>query len=602
MSVCDKGDWRRWDQVRRRTCRRVRRPLEQAPLACPSALLPSLLRGLSRSASEEGMVLLDMHLLDYPSILDRVVNSMLLNDQVRKQDVEPLIHTLLLKHKWAGDNKFLPKNISFKNLAAIDLRKVSVVSLLDKRKPDSSRSSRKITNVPLYRDVEQGDKVSVTGTNQFPEQPAPSKQTSELLKRIPEGAEGAAILVGTVSYLVKPTTVFVRLAQGTSMPALLEIDIPVRFLFILLGPATDGLDYHQIGRSIGALMVNQTFQGVAYTADGGQDLKVAINNFLDTSVVLPPGHWDKKTLVGIAEMQREEMEKQAVRKAKRQRHAAEKEDKQQEPVDPLSRTGRLFGGMINDMRHRYPQYKSDVVDAINAQCIATTIFIFFACLSPAITFGTILGEETEQWMGVTEFLAVFCQSQDVEFLVFRWWVGSWILLFTLIVVALDGSALVRYFTRFTEEIFATLISFIFIFSCFKKLYYMYKYHPLLSLDDYCLTLNDSDPYDNETAANSSSYYADPINQPNTALIGTILMLGTFLLAYCLKLFRNSQFLGRSARRALGDFGVPIAIAMMTLIDIVLLHDTYTELDKEDADAKDNDDEEPDFYEQTHMPI
>lgn len=58
--------------------------------------------------------------------------------------------------------------------------------------------------------------------------------------------------------------------------------------------------------------------------------------------------------------------------------------------DPLKRTGRLFGGMINDVRRRYPHYLSDFKDALNAQCIATFFFIYFACLSPAITFGGLM--------------------------------------------------------------------------------------------------------------------------------------------------------------------------------------------------------------------
>lgn len=51
-------------------------------------------------------------------------------------------------------------------------------------------------------------------------------------------------------------------------------------------------------------------------------------------------------------------------------------------------------------------------------------------------------------------------------------------------------------------------------------------------------------------------------QPNTALLSTILMLGTFFIGYFLKEFRNSVFLGERTRRALGDFGVPIAILFM----------------------------------------
>lgn len=41
------------------------------------------------------------------------------------------------------------------------------------------------------------------------------------------------------------------------------------------------------------------------------------------------------------------------------------------------------------------------------------------------------------------------------------------------------------------------------------------------------------------------------------------------------MFRNSHFLGRNARRALGDFGVPISIALFVLIDY-LIPEVYTE--------------------------
>jgi len=64
-------------------------------------------------------------------------------------------------------------------------------------------------------------------------------------------------------------------------------------------------------------------------------------------------------------------------------------------------------------------------------------------------------------------------------------------------------------------------------------------------------------------------------QPNTALLSAILMFGTFFIGYFLRLFRNSQYLGRNARRALGDFGVPIAIVIMVLLDYGA-GDTFTE--------------------------
>lgn len=64
--------------------------------------------------------------------------------------------------------------------------------------------------------------------------------------------------------------------------------------------------------------------------------------------------------------------------------------------DPLRRTGRPFGGLIRDVRRRYPHYLSDFRDALNPQCLAAVIFIYFAALSPAITFGGLLGKERLQ--------------------------------------------------------------------------------------------------------------------------------------------------------------------------------------------------------------
>ena len=60
-------------------------------------------------------------------------------------------------------------------------------------------------------------------------------------------------------------------------------------------------------------------------------------------------------------------------------------------MDPLKRSGVPFGGLINDIRRRYPRYASDLRDALDIQCVAAVIFIYFAALSPTITFGGLLG-------------------------------------------------------------------------------------------------------------------------------------------------------------------------------------------------------------------
>merc|ERR1719189_2915567 len=165
---------------------------------------------------------------------------------------------------------------------------------------------------------------------------------------------------------------------------------------------------------------------------------------------------------------------------------------------------------------------------------------------------------------------------SIDFLPWRVWIGIWLVVIALVVAMFQGSVMVKYFTKFTKDIFAGLISLLFIFEAFNKLVNIFRAHPLQETYDYCTHLPDHCHIFNHTSemynATRLSCTADKIlettktPQPNTALMSMILMFGTFFIAYFLRLFRNSQYLGRNARRALGDFGVPIAIVIMVLVD------------------------------------
>lgn len=74
----------------------------------------------------------------------------------------------------------------------------------------------------------------------------------------------------------------------------------------------------------------------------------------------------------------------------------EEEEEGDQEVDPLKRSGIPFGGLIHDIRRRYPHYVSDLKDSLDMQCVAAVIFIYFAALSPTITFGGLLGKPTLQ--------------------------------------------------------------------------------------------------------------------------------------------------------------------------------------------------------------
>lgn len=57
----------------------------------------------------------------------------------------------------------------------------------------------------------------------------------------------------------------------------------------------------------------------------------------------------------------------------------------------------------------------------------------------------------------------FCQENHVEYLTMRAYIGTWLLIIALLVASVEGSVFIKVFTRFTEEIFASLISLLYIF-------------------------------------------------------------------------------------------------------------------------------------------
>lgn len=56
--------------------------------------------------------------------------------------------------------------------------------------------------------------------------------------------------------------------------------------------------------------------------------------------------------------------------------------------------------------------------------------------------------------------------------------GLWVATFCLVLVAMEASVLVRYFTRFTEEGFCALISLIFIYDAVGKMLTLTQAYPI----------------------------------------------------------------------------------------------------------------------------
>ncbi|XP_038591512.1 solute carrier family 4 member 1b (Diego blood group) [Micropterus salmoides] len=435
--------------------------------------------------------------------------------------------------------------------------------------------------------------------------------------------EASMVLVGALDFLERPTVVFVRLKEAVVLDSALEAPVPVRFVFVLVGPSKTDMDYHETGRAMAALMADKVFNQVAFQAKSVRELTDAVSGFMDCSIVIPPTEIQNEAMLSsIISFQRKLLNDRSrssdptLRRDSKARRVSISTGPP--PEDPLSRTGRPFGGMIRDIKRRYEYYKSDITDALNPQVLAAIIFIYFAALSPAITFGGLLADKVDNMMGVSELLIstsvlgiifcsvaaqpvlvigfsgpllvfeeaffAFCKSQGIEYIVGRVWVGVWLVIIVVIIVAFEGSFLVRFISRFTQEIFSILISLIFIYETFSKLGRIFKEHPLiLNYDHLNATLeNPWHPkveemviYDNATGNTTVTVNTIKPPYPNTALLSMCLMFGCFFIAFFLRQFKNGTFLPGKVRRLLGDFGVPISIFLMVVVDYNI-DDTYTQ--------------------------
>ena len=72
----------------------------------------------------------------------------------------------------------------------------------------------------------------------------------------------------------------------------------------------------------------------------------------------------------------------------------------------LARTGRFCGGLIDDIKRRAPHYASDFYQGIHPKVLASSLFMFFACLANAIAFGLLTSVATNGEIGTPEMLIV----------------------------------------------------------------------------------------------------------------------------------------------------------------------------------------------------
>ncbi|XP_045931481.1 electrogenic sodium bicarbonate cotransporter 1-like isoform X3 [Micropterus dolomieu] len=578
-----------------------------------------------RTCIEKGTIMLDMEASTLPQVVELITDNQIEIGQLKADLKDKVMYTLLRKHRH-------------------QTKKSNLRSLADIGKTVSSANSPTTTHQNL----------TSSSLNDISDKPEKDQLRNKFMKKLPRDAEASNVLVGEVDFLDAPFVAFVRLQQAVMLGALTEVPVPTRFLFILLGPKGKAKSYHEIGRAIATLMSDEVFHDIAYKAKDRQDLLAGIDEFLDEVIVLPPGEWDPAIRI--------EPPKSLPSSDKRKNMYAGGESQMNGDMphdgghgggghavgDELKKTGRFCGGLLLDIKRKAPFFVSDFTDGFHIQVLSTILFIYLGTVTNAITFGGLLGDATENMQGVLEsFLGtaitggVFCllagqpltilsstgpvlvferllfnfsRENGFDYLEFRLWIGLWSAFFCLVLVATDASFLVQYFTRFTEEGFSCLISFIFIYDAFKKMLKLAHHYPINSefkmeyvtqYDCLCMApavLENSTDIIGDPLEGTSVWYWNntdlPMNAtwssltkteclkykgelvgkacefvPDITLMSFILFFGTYTCSMCLKKFKTSPFFPTTVRKLISDFAIILAIFIFCGVDMLVGVDT-----------------------------
>ncbi|KAH0515934.1 Electrogenic sodium bicarbonate cotransporter 4 [Microtus ochrogaster] len=304
-------------------------------------------------------------------------------------------------------------------------------------------------------------------------------------------------------------------------------------------------------------------------------------------------------------------------------------------------SSRFFGGLCLDVKRKLPWFPSDFYDGFHIQSISAVLFIYLGCITNAITFGGLLGDATDNYQGVMEsFLgtamagALFClfsgqpliilsstgpilifekllfdfsKANGLDYMEFRLWIGLHSAIQCLILVATDASFIIKYITRFTEEGFSTLISFIFIYDAIKKMIGAFSYYPINtdfkpdSITTYRCECVAPDTVNTTTVnasallpPNTNTSLYTPLNLtaldwsllskkeclsyggrllgnscrfiPDLALMSFILFFGTYSMTLTLKKFKFSRYFPTKVRTLVADFSIVFSILLFCGID------------------------------------
>lgn len=375
----------------------------------------------------------------------------------------------------------------------------------------------------------------------------PESQTESVIGGVLERENAVPTVIGHAfaiphfydDAIERPACVFIRLRHALNLGA--PDGIATRYVFLMIGARDQTTQHLDLLSSIARLMSDNVFHFEATYAKSQQDVMDAIERHVNRNVLATP-------------------------------------PKPRKITEGLSVGGKPFSGIVSDLKRRLPHMVDDFKSGLKGKCIASIIFLFFACLAPAITFGGIMGEQTDGQIGAVEMLVAssvcgmiyalvagqpliilggigplliftlilfnICRDNELgdQFLGIYGWVGIWTAVLTVILGVTNASNLMKYFTRFTDEIFSVLMSLIFIYEAGRKIV--------------------------------APFLAGEAIDYGSAFLSVILALGTFYIAMSLAGLRRSNYLFPWMREFLADFGPSIALACMAILAFVFSGDVF----------------------------
>ncbi|TRZ02129.1 hypothetical protein DNTS_031909 [Danionella cerebrum] len=578
-----------------------------------------------RTCLQTGTVLLDLEGYSLPQIIDDIIERQIEEGLIGPELRDKISFVLLRKHRHQTKK---PIHRSLADLGKSGSGGTRSPARTPAAGANFNRSTEDLRSKQAanYGRLHHAQSRSM---NDIADTPSTDQLKNKFMKKIPRDAEASNVLVGEVDFLEKPFVAFVRLSQATTLGGLTEVPVPTRFLFVLLGPPGKAKSYNEIGRAIATLMVDDLFSDVAYKARDREDLIAGIDEFLDEVIVLPPGEWDPKIRI--------EPPKKIPSADKRKSVFSLNElgqmngtvggggpvtEDEEMPVphelgEELAYTGRFCGGLFLDIKRKLPWYPSDFYEGFHIQSISAVLFIYLGCITNAITFGGLLGDATDNYQGVMEsFLGtalagtVFClfggqpliilsstgpilifekllyefsKSNAIDYMELRLWIGMHSCLQCFILVATDASYIIKYMTRFTEEGFSSLISFIFISDAIKKMVGSFKYYPI-NIDfkpDYvtaykceCVAPDPTLDWTQLSKKECVKYGGTLVGKsckfvPDLALMSFILFCGTYTMTVTLKKFKFSRYFPTKLRKLISDFSIFMSIMTFVGLDMLM---------------------------------